>query len=622
VVDRAAGRMILRPYQAAAIDAVFDWARTRPGQHPLLVLPTGAGKTAVMSGLVRRVREAESSARVLLLAHRRELLEQAVATAWKMFPPHEVGLYGDGLGRKDTAQPIIVASIQSLMRDPYVLSKHARPIDVVLVDECHMVNDKAEGGFRKTLAGLMRVNPATLIVGLTATPYRMKTGLLHEGEDALFSGIAYEVPMRRLLEAGYLCPIRPRGTTQRLSTEGVAVRGDYVPSALAAAVDVDATTRAIVSECVAAFQDRRSWLVFGCSVEHITHLADAFRAAGVRAQAVWGDMDARDRTAAIAAHKSGELTCAVTCDLLTVGYDNPSIDAIAMCRPTKSPGLYSQMAGRGLRIAPGKVDCLVLDFAGNVLAHGPVDTLNERIVGRRPSEPGVAPAKECPSCQALVAAGASVCSCGHEFPPPAPPKLEPVPSARPLLSIDVEPTWHDVTDVQFSVTDPKDPGKVPTLCVEYLAGYRRVAREWWGFGHPSSMYRAKSAQWWRERFPDSDIPESPDEAWEWLTRAPAMHYTPSAVATMPDGQWTRVSGYRWPDERAAWLRPALSLPRACWTCAHWKEDACQAAGGEVPPEDVQVVGCEEWALFDDAGEFARTMTATGDVQPVVLRRAA
>jgi DNA repair protein RadD len=613
--------MELRDYQVEAVEAVFTWARTRPGEHPLLVLPTGAGKTPVMSGLVRRVREAESSARVLLLAHRKELLEQAVATAWRMFPAHDVGLYGAGLGRKDTAHPITVASIQSLQRDPYVLSARARPIDVVLVDECHMVNDKAEGSFRKTLAGLMQVNNQTLIVGLTATPFRMKSGLLHEGPDALFGGIAYEVPMATLLERGYLSPLRPRATTQRLDTTGVAVRGDYVTAALAAAVDVDATTRAIVRECVAAFHDRRSWLVFGVSVEHITHLADAFRAAGIRAAAVWGDMPDAERSAAIAAHKSGELTCAVTCDLLTVGYDNPSIDAIAMCRPTKSPGLYSQMAGRGLRIAPGKVDCLVLDFAGNVMAHGPVDTLNERIVSRRPSEPGVAPAKECPSCQALVAAGCAVCSCGHEFPPPAPPKLETVPSARPLLSMEVaKPLWEGVTDVEFSVTTPSDPTKRPTLRVDYKSGWKRVASEWVCFSH-EGYARSKAILWWRERFPDSDVPVDVDEAWQWLQQAPSMHYTPSEVSTVPDGQYTRISGYRWPEERAAWLRPALALPTACWTCAAWQNEACAAAGGAVPPDDVLAVGCEQWRLFSDADDYAAAMVER-DVVPVVLRRAA
>jgi hypothetical protein len=100
-----------------------------------------------------------------------------------------------------------------------------------------------------------------------------------------------------------------------------------------------------------------------------------------------------------------------------------------------------------------------------------------------------------------------------------------------------------------------------------------------------------------------------------------MHYMPAEVSTVPDGQYTRISGYRWPDERAAWLRPALALPTACWTCAAWQNEACAAAGGAVPPDDVLTVGCEQWRLFSDADDYAAAMVER-DVVPVVLRRAA
>jgi DNA repair protein RadD len=604
--------MILRDYQQAAVDAVVCWTRERQGEHPLTVIPTGGGKTAVMAGLVQLLHEADPSARALILAHRRELLAQAVETAWRILPSDRVGIYSDSMGRKDTRAALTVAGIQSLQRDPYVLSKYSRPIDRVLVDECHLVPDNENSAFRKTLAGLAAVNPHVQIIGLTATPYRMGTGLLHEGDNRLFAGIAYEAKIPDLLAQGYLSPLRPLATRQRLSTSGVQVRGDYVPAQLAAAVDVDTTTAAIVTECVAAFHDRVSWLVFGVSLEHCEHLAAAFRAHGVSTQVIHGKMSASERSSAIAAHKSGAMRCAVSCDLLTTGYDHPQIDAIAMCRPTKSAGLYYQMVGRGFRIAPGKVDCLVLDFAGNVLAHGPVDTLAERI-GSRTKGDGIAPAKECPGCAALLATGLAVCpTCGHAFPPPAPPKLETVPSERPLLSTDVpEPSWADVSDVVFSKTAPND-GRTPTLRVDYMVGaYVTVASEWLGFDH-TGFARSKAVRWWRDRFPDSDDPVSVSEALEWLQQAPAMHYTPVAVSLLPDGKYQRVVGYRWPDERAGWLRPASTLPRACWTCRFFGADetcsmADPLAGSNEPPDWIKPVGCEDYALMSDADDFAATM---------------
>lgn len=618
--------MQLRDYQSAAVEAVADWARTRPGEHPLVVLPTGAGKTAVMSGLVQSFRTADSSARVLILAHRKELLEQSVTTAFRMVGAGDVGIYAASLGRKDTRAPLTVASIQSLSLDPYALSAYARPISAVLVDEAHLVPNDDDTSFRKTLRDLHSVRPDVLVVGLTATPYRLGTGMLHEGPNALFSGIAYEIGIPALLEAGYLCPVRPRATAQRLSTTGVAVRGDYVPAQLAAQVDVDATTRAIVAECVTAFADRACWLVFGCSVEHCEHLAAAFNAAGIPTAAVWGNMPGGERAATLSAYRAGALRCVVSCDLLTTGFDHPAIDAIAMARPTKSPGLYYQMVGRGFRPHASKVDCVVLDFAGNVMQHGPVDTLADRITSRSPREGGIAPAKECPVCQALVSTGMAVCACGHTFPPPAPPKLETTASERPLLSTEpVAPLWEDVSSVEWSVTSPADPAKRPTLRVDYMRGYTRVASEWVCFNH-TGYARSKAVLWWRERFPDSDVPDSVDEAYDWAHAAPPLHCTPEAIATVPDGQYTRIVGFRWPESRAAWLRPSMALPRACWTCRHMQADGTCAmpdpdAGDATPPEWLQPVGCDDWALMADADAFADTMR-DGGVAPATWKRAA
>jgi DNA repair protein RadD len=604
--------VILRDYQLAAVDAAANWATARPSDHGVIVLPTGAGKTAVMSGLVQRVREADSSARLLILAHRKELLQQSIQTAWRMMPASDVGIYAASLRRKDRKSPLTVASIQSLLRDPYAIGAQ----DVVLIDECHLVPPDADTGFRKTLAGLHAMRPDVRVIGLTATPYRLGSGLLHTGENSLFKGIIYEVGIPELLQQGYLCPVRPKATHARLSTAGVAVRGDFVPAQLSAAVDIDSTTQAIVAECVQNFQDRHCWLVFGCSVEHAEHLAAAFNQRGIPTEAVHGTMTDSERDIALSRFRSGALRCVVTCELLTTGFDHPAIDAIALVRPTKSAGLFYQMCGRGFRPHPSKIDCLVLDFAGNTMRHGPLDTISERIKDRAPGDGmGVAPAKECPNCEAIVPASALVCPhCEHQFPAPKP-KLEREASTAPLLSSQVAvkiPEWHPVNGVVVHETSPRDVTKRPTLRVDYLSGPRTVASEWVCFSHPQDGYAySKARQWWRERFGDRDCPVSAFDAAVDIDSLPEFYILPSEICVAQDGEYQRVAAVRWPGDRARRIAEAAfqaskntALPKACWTCAHLDGDGRCTLAAMVPPPEVQAVGCEMYDVQHDAEVFA------------------
>lgn len=608
--------MQLRPYQSAAVQAVADWAVQRPGEHPLLVIPTGGGKTAVMAGLVQTVLRGDPGARCLILAHRKELLEQSLATALRCGIA-DVGVYAANLGRKDRGAQLTVASVQSLRTDPYVICR-GRPMDLVLVDEAHLAPKDDDTSFRRVLQAMHTANPRVCIVGLTATPYRLGTGLLHEGENRLFSGIAYEVTIPALLAEGFLAPVRSRATTQRLSVAGVAVRGDFVASDLAAKVDQTDITSAIVSETIARAEGRRSWLVFAVSVEHAEHLAAAFRAAGVTAAAVHGKLSDRERASLIAQHKDGTLTCAVTCELLTTGYDAPRIDLIVMARPTKSPALYYQMIGRAFRVAPGKTDALVLDFAGNVTRHGPVDTLSERITTPAPSAGGPAPAKECPGCMALLATAIRVCpDCGHEFPEPVV-ELAPVPVQAPVLS--TEPDWRDVNGVSFSVNIPRDPSKRTTLRVDYLDGFRTVVSEWVCLEH-DGYARAKAEAWWHERCLPEPVPTDVIEAHTLLDSLDPRPLTPDAVLIMPDGKYERIAAIRWGAdmleaqadrdaaiaERHALQAQPGALPRACWTCAHLAGSTCRAADGLAIPDEVMAEGCEAWTDADVGAEVV-TMT--------------
>ena len=289
--------------------------------------------------------------------------------------------------------------------------------DLVLIDEAHLIPAASNTMYRRFLDTLARINPQLKVIGFTATPYRTGSGMLHEGKGALFTDIAYEVSVRQLIDDGFLCPLVSKAAETRLDVSGVGSRGgEFIPGQLQAAVDLPEITQAAIDEVVRLGSDRRSWLAFCAGVEHATHVAEAIRARGFTAATIFGDTPKPERDRIIAAFKRGEIRALASMGVLTTGFNAPGVDLIAMLRPTKSTGLYVQMAGRGTRLAPGKADCLVLDFAGNVARHGPIDAV-------KPKKPGAgegdAPVKVCPDCQSMLATAVRVCpDCGHAFPPP------------------------------------------------------------------------------------------------------------------------------------------------------------------------------------------------------------
>jgi DNA repair protein RadD len=218
--------------------------------------------------------------------------------------------------------------------------------------------------------------------------------------------------------------------------------------------------------------------------------------------------------------------------VLTTGFDAPHIDCVALLRPTMSPGLYCQQVGRGFRLAPGKSDCLVLDFGGNVLRHGPVDAL--RITDRDDREGGEAPAKECPQCQAVIAAGFATCpQCGYQFPPPEREKHEREASSAGVLSGQVTTTEYPVREVYYAVHQKRGapPDAPKTLRVEYEVGLNRYHKEWVCFEH-TGFARGKAEAWWRARS-HLPVPSTAAEACRLACAgalAPVTHITVRTVA--------------------------------------------------------------------------------------------
>lgn len=483
----------LRGYQRAAVDALYECWTDGKGDHPLIVAPTGSGKSVILGALCSEAVEWPGT-RVCVVTHRKELVEQDCKAIMRM-TDQRVGIYNAALGCKELHHPITVATVQSIYRQ----APSADPWDIIVVDEAHLVPPESTTRYRRFLDEARLQNPKAKIVGLTATPYRMGSGRLDEGADALFDTIAYEITIGELLKAGHLCEIISRGGLKQIDTRGVHVRGgEYVARELARAADDPDTTRSAVAEIVRFGADRKGWLIFAAGVAHAGHITDEVRSHGIAVELVTGDTPSRERARILREYKAGRIRCLVSCEVLTTGFDAPHTDLLAMLRPTKSPVLYVQMVGRGMRPAPGKDDCLLLDFASVVQEHGPVDQVNVRRRGESDGS-GEAPVKVCPECQLYVAAGALRCACGFEWPAREAPELETRAFGGAVLSHQRPQELLEVQGMRLSLWEPHDPTRPNTLLVTYQCGLREV-REWLcpeHTGYARQLFEHRCAKEWR-----------------------------------------------------------------------------------------------------------------------------
>ena len=484
--------MELRPYQHEAKNALYAHLCSRD-DNPCVVIPTAGGKTPVMASICQDA-VGLWQGRVLILAHVRELLEQTADKLRQVCPEVRFGVYSAGLKRKDRSEPVIVAGIQSIWKRACDFD----PFDLVVIDEAHMIPPDGDGMYRQFLADAKVVNPNLRIIGFTATPFRLKTGSICT-PDGFLNHVCYEVGVRELIVQGYLCPLITKAGKAKADTSGLHVRaGEFVAGEVEALMDDAELVRAACAE-VDATRERNACLIFASGIRHGEHIVSVLKSAhGIDCGFVTGDTPIDERDTALARFKAGGLKYLCNVNVLTTGFDAPNIDCVALVRPTLSPGLYYQMVGRGFRLHPTKSNCLVLDFGGNVLRHGPVDQIRvrERAIGI-----GEAPAKECPECNALIAAGYANCpECGYEFPPPERAKHAAKASDAGILSGQVTTEKFAVQDVIFSVHTKRGAGDdaPKSLRVDYKIGWHRWKSEWVCLEH-DGFAQQKAAAWWKKR---------------------------------------------------------------------------------------------------------------------------
>jgi len=394
----------LRPYQLKLIKDLYEQlgeGYTRVA----IVAGTGAGKTVIAGKICADTRS--RGCRLLFLVHLDVLVGQTYDKMKAFGLP--CGFIKAGW-REDPAAPIQIASVQTMLKRTWWQTWHA---DVVLYDEGHTTVFSQVG---QQL--LYETHRKAVHLALTATPYRLGKEQLGDHMETL---VASPVPAE-LQRMGYLSPMKyyglPSGEGVDLATVGT-VAGDFDERALKRVCDRPELIERIVEEWQRLAPDRRT-IAFCVDVEHAQHVAEAFRTAGIPADTVDGSTPIKQRQQRYKNLRDGKILVLTSCNVISIGFDEPSVEVGLLLRPTQSRALHQQQIGRVMRISPNteKTHGIILDQAGNLQRLGfPEDIQGYTLpTSSEPDEPGVAPKKLCPVCARVVWAAALACpECGHQW---------------------------------------------------------------------------------------------------------------------------------------------------------------------------------------------------------------
>jgi DNA repair protein RadD len=473
-----------------------------------------------------------NTGKIIVLTHVQELVQQDYDSIKWVWPGASVSLFSSGLKQKDLTGRTIVAGVQSFASVAHEVENPS----IVIIDECHMIPMSGETLYRKTIDVLRQANPKLVVIGLTATPFRMKGG--HLLDCGLFNHVACDFSSKetflRFVNEGYLAKLTTKATSTQFDLSQVGeVAGEYNLKQLAGAVDQYATTVECCKEMIAKGSDRKKWLIFAASIEHATHIAEILNDMGIRTGVVHSKMKGQ-REEAIHEFKHGNTRALVNMGCLTTGFDMPNIDMLVLMRPTKSVSLHIQILGRGTRpvFAPGfdlstiigrlaaiaagiKANgCLVLDFASNILRLGPIN--DPKLPGKKKKGGGsdAPPCKICPVCDSYCATRAKECDdCGHQFPPP---ELEVYAGSSEQAAIaGMEPGAPQALDVRELPVDMvgfslyQKQGKSPSIRAVYHCGLTTYST-WLCFEHKGSA-RKMAVDWWKANTGLDNCPATCDD---------------------------------------------------------------------------------------------------------------
>lgn len=529
--------LTLREYQRDAIISLFDYFSEKKG-NPILVMPTGTGKSLVIAEFIRMVLERHPYERFVVLTHVQELIEQNSQKLYQQWPLAPIGINSAGMKSRDTMQQIIFGGVQSVYKSAQNLGHR----NLMIIDECHLLSPKDSSMYQVVIDNLRAINPKLKVIGLSATPYRSKQGMLTEGEGNIFTDICYDISgvdeFNKLIDDGYLCKLIPKRTDLQIDTSNVRVNaGEFVNSDLQEKIDIDDINIPAIQESIKCGHNRNSWLVFTTGITHCEHVTEILMACGIPATCVHSKISNGERTKRIESFKRGEVTAMVNSRVLTTGFDHPGIDMIIDLQPTLSPGLHVQKYGRGTRPLEGKQNCLVLDFAGNTARLGPI---NDPVLPRKPGkkEGMPPPIKICEVCGAYNHASVRICqNCEVEFPR----KDKQFSEASTVEIIKTnEPVIEEFqVDNIFCSKHTKAGSEHATLKVTYVCGLLKTFTKYVCLEH-SGFARTKACEWWRQMHV-SEPPLSVDEALKYAEQL----RVPKLIHVNTNTKWPEIVSYEW-----------------------------------------------------------------------------
>lgn len=548
-------KLIPRDYQNESVYSIyryFDAYKAASG-NPLVVLPTGTGKSLVIAIFIELLLKWYAGQKVMMLTHVKELIAQNYSKLKILWPEAPAGIYSSGLKKKDTLHPIIFAGIASVAKRAAEFGN----VSIILIDEAHLISPKQQTMYQKFIKDLKAINPYLKVIGLTATPFRLGFGPIYymEGDEDLgietmFDRVVFDGSSPQFfnwfINEGYLLPVVPKRTKMQLDINGVKKQGgEFVASELQTAVNKREANLSAIEEALEYGADRKSWLVFCSGIDHAKDVADLLNESGIPAAAIHSKLSDTERDQILKDFKSGKLRAVTNNNVLTTGFDHPGIDMIIMLRPTASAILWVQMLGRGTRpdYVPGydisdreqriraiqestKHDCLVLDFSGNSRRLGPI---NDPLLPRRPGDkgPGGGIFKACEECghdgqpsawrfcgginpeENGGLAAATFCGAPFKFKE----KLKKSASTATLVKEDIAVVVdHEVLNVVYQKNVNRgDPTKPPTLKVTYHCGIATFS-EFVCLMH-SDWAGRKAYKWWKNRT-TLPLPSTIDDALE------------------------------------------------------------------------------------------------------------
>jgi DNA repair protein RadD len=385
----------------------------------LMQASTGSGKTIIFSEIIKRYLTEYAEMKIGVVSHRQGLVVQSMEKLMEVWPEgYELaGMACASAGKVRVDDRIVIGTIQTMSRRVF-----EEPFDLIIIDEAHNLPPmNKNSAYRRLILANEKGNKNLRIMGVTATPFRLNHGYIYgnkcrPGYMNWFQDLNFQAKMNDLVRDGYLAPWRAKQPVDiAADLKKIKLKkGEYDDTQLTDLLVKDRHMKSAVEAYQLYGENRKHCLIFAVTIEHAEALRNYFQENGHSAGIVHSKMSKDDREEAINAFREGRTNFLVNVGILTEGWDCPQVDLIIMCRPTKSPGLFVQIIGRGTRKYEGKADVLILDMVNNFREHG--DPAEPEVKWRKKQKPGESPIKVCPGCKEIIANGYKACPlCGYEF---------------------------------------------------------------------------------------------------------------------------------------------------------------------------------------------------------------